>query len=110
MWSGPKPPHTNTNPTPSCTVAVTAVPQVGTFKGMIATPAEWADNGPLKQRLATQVITCHYADPVTMRAIHDLLAKQLAKAEGADLLPTNLRLPTHLEADRKETAVSHNQE
>ena len=67
--------------------AVTAVPQVGTFKGMIATPAEWADNGPLKQRLATQVITCHYADPVTMRAIHDLLADQLETAERANRLP-----------------------
>ena len=58
--------------------------QVGNFPGMIATPAEWADNAFLKQRLATQVITCHYADPVTMRAIHDLLADQLEKAEGAD--------------------------
>ena len=56
------------------------VTQVGNFPGMIATPAEWADNGPLKQRLATQVITCHYADPVTMRAIHDLLAKRLPEA------------------------------
>ena len=54
---------------------------------MIATPAEWADNGPLKQRLTTQVITCHYADPVTMRAIHDLLADQLEKAERANGLP-----------------------
>ena len=62
----------------------TAVPQVGSYKGMIATPAGWADDGPLKQRLATQVITCHYADPVTMRAIHDLLADQLVKAEKAD--------------------------
>ena len=80
--------------------------QVGNFPGMIATPAEWADNAFLKQRLATQVITCHYADPVTMRAIHDLLAKQLAVAGAADRPP---RPPADmLEADRQvasETAA-----
>lgn len=59
---------------------VTVVTQVGSFPGMLATPAEWANNILLKLRLTSEVITCHYADPDTMLAIYGLLAGQLAEA------------------------------